>query len=347
MATSENSCMFCSQENSCNSCINISGCASCGFLQYEIERITTELKSAWEIIWVLQENVKQNVDATTPRPKMAETWTEVRKGCRKNIVRKNQNNLVIISTNNRFSPLENHEEKEEIKLLADRQHIGRTKKKSRVVIIGDSHARGCATNIKKNLMESCHITGYVKPGAQTDRIINSAKSDIDALTKNDVVVVLGGTNDVGTNNSKRGIRNLVGFVRECQHTNVIVMSAPHRHDLVNWSCVNTEVGKFNATLKRRIKTFENTRVLDMDSERTYYTRHGLHLNNFGKKILARKISEEIRKIINLQRKEPIVLHWRDDAAKLKKEQDSGSDIGVIRRSERTRKPPQKLSNDFL
>ena len=108
---------------------------------------------------ILQENVKQNIGlaVTTSRPKMAETWMKVRKGCHKNIVRQNQNNLVTIPTSNRFSPLENLEEKEGTKLSRDRQHIGRTEKKTRGIIIGDSYARGCATNIKENLMEHKQI----------------------------------------------------------------------------------------------------------------------------------------------------------------------------------------------
>ena len=117
--------------------------ASRGFLQDEIARIATELKSAWEIIRVLQENVKQNIGSavTMPKPKMAEIWTKVQKCCHNNIVRRKQNNLVTTSTSNRFSPLEN-----------------------------------------------------------------------------DVVVVLGDINDIGTN-MNQAIRNLVGFAKECQHTN--------------------------------------------------------------------------------------------------------------------------------
>ena len=347
MATSESSRVSCSRENNCNSCLNISKCTSCEVLQDEVSRIALELKSAREIIRNLQESIKQNIGSTvTPRPKMAETWTRVRKGRHGNKTTQNQNNIVLTPVSNSFSALENLEDEKETKCSTDIKHIGQTQKKTRVVVIGDSHARGCAENLKENLLE-CYVTGYVKPGAQTDQIVKSAKSDIDGLTKNDVVVVLGGTNDIGKNNSKQGIRNLVSFAKECQHTNLIVMSASNRHDLVNWSCVNTEVKKFNVTLKRRLKTFENTRVLDMNSERAHYTRHGLHLNKFGKKILANKVSAEVRRKIVNQRKEPIVLRWIEDAANVKKEDFPGSDMAVIRRSERTKKPPQKLSNDFL
>ena len=230
---------------------------------------------------------------------------------------------------------------------------------------------------KKHLRGPYQITGHVKPGAQTCNIVETAKSDIRRLTKKDVVVVIGGANDVFKNSASQGIRNLTKFAKESGHTNVVFLSVPHRHDLVEWSCVNNEIKNFNSKLRKRMELFENTRVFDMDPERSYYTRHGLHMNSYGKDLLAKKLAEEVRRIfLRSQKTEPIVLPWiedntqkkeeemgtedkstqkkegdrgkedprRDDEAKQKIEEDQSCDKEVVRRSERTKKPPQK---DFL
>ena len=57
-----------------------------------------------------------------------------------------------------------------------------------------------------------------------------------------------------------------------------------------------------------------------------------------------KVSKAIRRIIiNQKRKELIVLCWTEDADKLNKEEDPGSNVGVSWRSERT----QKLITIFI
>jgi len=95
--------------------------------------------------------------------------------------------------------------------------------------------------VKENLKHEYEVIGYVNPGAETGEIMKSAKSKIKELSKSDFVEVIGGTNDIGKNNANKTIKNLTNFVHECPHTNVIVTSATHRHDLSEWSCVNNEV----------------------------------------------------------------------------------------------------------
>ena len=77
--------------------------------------------------------------------------------------------------------------------------------KHRVIVIGDSHAQGCAAEIKSNLDENFDVQGFVNPGTGLSAIISSAKRDIRQLSKQDVVVVWGGSKDVGKNETKQGI----------------------------------------------------------------------------------------------------------------------------------------------
>jgi hypothetical protein len=67
--------------------------------------------------------------------------------------------------------------------------------------------------------------------------------------KNDVVVVWGGTRDVGRNETTKGLQQIRHFVQSHKQTNVLVMSLQHRHDLEANSCVNEEVIAYNRKLK--------------------------------------------------------------------------------------------------
>jgi hypothetical protein len=68
------------------------------------------------------------------------------------------------------------------------------------------------------------------------------------------------------------------------------MNVPHRHDLIKDSCVNREVEAFNRKLRNRMKCFKKVELIEVDSERELYTRHGQHLNLRGKENLASKIA---------------------------------------------------------
>jgi hypothetical protein len=130
-----------------------------------------------------------------------------------------------------------------------------------VVIIGDSHARGCTTKVKGNLNDNFVVNGFVKPDACIDMVTSTINGNNEQLTKRDAVVFWGGTNDIGKDNSQNGLRHLVNFVKNNSHTNIIVINVPHRHDLVNWSCVNREVRMFNRKLVKHMKVLKHVTVM--------------------------------------------------------------------------------------
>jgi hypothetical protein len=76
-----------------------------------------------------------------------------------------------------------------------------------------------------------------------------------------MVVVWGGSKNVGKNETKQGISYVKDFVETNKHTNIILMEVPHRHDLIQYSCVNKEVEKFNGNVKKHMKVHENAEVV--------------------------------------------------------------------------------------
>ena len=89
-----------------------------------------------------------------------------------------------------------------------------------------------------------------------------------------------------------------------QTTNVILVDAPHRHDLMSNSCVSVEVEKFNRKLRKNLERFRKVEMVEVVSERNWYTKHEQHLNSEGKESMAKKIASTVECWFN-KKVEPI------------------------------------------
>jgi hypothetical protein len=77
------------------------------------------------------------------------------------------------------------------------------------------------------------------------------------------------SNDISKNESMKGRKQVTQFVQNRGKTNVIIMNALHRFDLEESSCLNKEVEIFNRKLKRIMKRYNHTKVLDMSVNRDH------------------------------------------------------------------------------
>jgi hypothetical protein len=127
-------------------------------------------------------------------------------------------------------------------MYSDRTTI---RKEHKIVIIGDSHSRGYKAQVKSHLTNKFEVIGLVKPGACAEILVKSAMSDIVSLTKSDVVVFYGGSNDVSKNSSSIALKRILNFLKDNNNSNIILPNVPHRHDLMDSSCVNNEIRTFN------------------------------------------------------------------------------------------------------
>ena len=98
--------------------------------------------------------------------------------------------------------------------------------------------------------KSFEVTGTVIPGARNEAITHLANKEITTLRKDYVVVVWGGTKDISKNESNIGLKHIKKFALNLKHTNVIVMTAPHRYDLHTSSCINKETQMYNRKLQK-------------------------------------------------------------------------------------------------
>ena len=153
----------------------------------------------------------------------------------------NKNNFQTPTTN-RVNKLKDHSKCS--KHASQKQH--------EVVILGVSHARGCAARVKHLLNSDFEVFGSINPGAGMKIIKDMASMKVQHLTRKGVVVLWGSSNDISRNNSLVGLKNILKFLINANHTNVILLTAPHRHDLITNSCVNKEVEAFNRKLHKKV-----------------------------------------------------------------------------------------------
>jgi predicted ATP-grasp superfamily ATP-dependent carboligase len=96
------------------------------------------------------------------------------------------------------------------------------------------------------------------PGATTKDILETSIDQY--MSKDDIVIICADANDISKNNAKEGIKTIINFVKRTRHTNIIIMEALHRHDLVDWSCANKETELFNRLLAKRLKLYKRQLV---------------------------------------------------------------------------------------
>jgi hypothetical protein len=127
-------------------------------------------------------------------------------------------------------------------------------------------------------------------------------------------VFWGGVSDVSTNNTQEGFKHIVNFIQMNKHTNIILVSVLHRYDLPDWSCINSEVGTFNRKLMKLTRPFKHIKIVQVDLEREFYTKHGQHMTKEGKEKAALKIAQAATNVLQEQTREPISFYRKTDQA---------------------------------
>jgi hypothetical protein len=295
---------------------SVNNCMCCGNLKLELRKTMLELILAHEIIRLLQEEISIRIGYGSTHGQVSlqkvlpeETertgndWTRVttgqhNKSSKPAIIRvhpKPQSvNRYQLPNTPKNTTLVAHNSEMNKDTSNNKKKRGREtllRKKHKVIIVGDSHARGCAAELSRNLGETSEITGYVKPGTGLETITNTAREEIGNLTKEDVILMWGGSNDIGKNASPAGLKHISNFAKCMSHTNIMTMNAPHRYDLLASSCVNKEVEVFNRKLEKIMKVCDNTKVIELNLNRDHLTQHGLHMNAARKALIAHKIAD--------------------------------------------------------
>ena len=165
-------------------------------------------------------------------------------------------------------------------------------------------------------------------------ILDTMKEDIKTLKRDDVVIIWGGSDDVNKNNSKEALKHLCDFIKNNQEVNNVVMTALPRHYLLPSSCVNSEVLSYIKQLRKRMKQYNNVKILETDLERKYFTKHGLHLNLPGKEYITLRLATIIKSFLHTEQMSPIYSHWKDDTA-ITEQNGMNRDSSVINNNDKS------------
>jgi hypothetical protein len=248
-------------------------CLTYEALKCELKNTQDELKSARLIIELLVNEVNtlivcskasgSDLKTDDTNPADVHKWIPVKRAHsfshKRNLMIQPKNRTTLT---NRFKVLGNLDEASEMatsnlpkapNTSCVQMQKPRTSKKHSVILLGDSHVCGIADRLSLNLGSSFHTTGCVKPSATLSYITSSETSELMKLSKSDVVVLCGGTLDIARNDSMQGLASISRFVKILDHTNVVVVDAPHRFDLDISSSVNNEVITFNRKLHKILK----------------------------------------------------------------------------------------------
>ena len=128
--------------------------------------------------------------------------------------------------------------------------------KKEIIILGNSHVRGCARELGKEF----EVSGTKMLGSGLANITALAHEEILNLTSDDAVAIWGGSNDVNRNETSLGLRHLKNFINHRSNTNILAIAAPHRRDLQETSFINNEVQVFNRKLHKIFKARENVKI---------------------------------------------------------------------------------------
>jgi hypothetical protein len=139
------------------------------------------------------------------------------------------------------------------------------KNQCKVILLVDSHIRGCSDKLADLLGNLYSVTGIKKPNANVKAVTESINLKAEKLTRKDVVILCGETRDIAKNEANIGLRYISQFANTAVDTNVIVLCAPTHFNLQPSSCVNKEVASFNRKLQKSMKIYSHVQVCSMST----------------------------------------------------------------------------------
>jgi hypothetical protein len=97
-------------------------------------------------------------------------------------------------------------------------------------------------------LNTFEVIGYTKPNCDLQMLLSIGNQDIKNLTNMDILVLIGGMNDVTSDNSSKDLWHISQFVKHNTQTNIILLTTPLRYDQESNVHLNYELKKFNRKL---------------------------------------------------------------------------------------------------
>ena len=127
--------------------------------------------------------------------------------------------------------------------------------------------RGCAAKLIASLDARFNVCGVVNPGSTAKSLIGTMKEEVNNLTMNDFLIICSGANDIDRNDSKNAVKDIVDFIKNMNHTNIILVGIPYRHDKTEHSYVNKLIKSSNNKLVKFAKLFRHVKLIEIINNR--------------------------------------------------------------------------------
>jgi len=101
-------------------------------------------------------------------------------------------------------------------------------------------------------------------------------------------LVGGRSNDLDKKNFKKTLKLTTEFIKLNIHTDIIVTSVPHHHDLHSSTYVNNEIRKYNTNLFKIRQAFDHTKFLQLEFDWIFLYEVQNTLQKLGKAQLAKQ-----------------------------------------------------------
>lgn len=131
-------------------------------------------------------------------------------------------------------------------------HNVEERKMKKIIVIADQRGRNLQKKLKEHVGSDYMVTCFMKPGADLSNLVTSDKKEIEGLSKEDYVILVGGINDKSPYLFQSALNN---FLTCTQHTNVLISEIPYNRNL--------NEKRLNYILRFMCAKYENSVYLDM------------------------------------------------------------------------------------
>ncbi|KAG8295273.1 hypothetical protein J6590_083671 [Homalodisca vitripennis] len=161
-----------------------------------------------------------------------------------------------------------------------------------IFIRGDSHARHNAGLVRSITGPTISVGGVCLPGAGLLDVVGPRQMSTESGTRCEVLMA--GTNDLAVGKQNNIYSHLETYITARPiNTDIVLVTLPHRHDLVPDHSIHDETALVYAYIEE-LAIRHNIKVLNFNRiGRRHFTRHGMHLSMWGKRILAGMIVESL------------------------------------------------------
>lgn len=175
----------------------------------------------------------------------------------------------------------------------------RQQRMSKVLIIGDSHARDMVKVINENTNDRA-VVAKTQPGAGAKQILEG--NNFPNMNKNDSIIIFAGANDAYDKNTDIMVASsfVKDFVSRHKHTNVIICAIPSRKDKHDAHVINRKIYELNIKLYDIAQENDNCGFFNRPifANREKYLWDGTHFKWSYKEELGRELAAVLKLEIN-------------------------------------------------